>query len=59
MDHQFDESYPFVFIGHVWITIPSDRIITFNILVSCEHQLLPFPLFIKYLVHFFLGLLKL
>ena len=19
MDHQFDESYPFVYIGHVWL----------------------------------------
>ena len=25
---------------------------TFNILVSCEHRLLPFSLFTKYLVHF-------
>ena len=22
MDHQFDESYPFVFIGHVWRGLP-------------------------------------
>ena len=28
-------------------------IITFNILASCEHQLLSFSLFTKYLVHFF------
>ena len=35
------------------IRIPSDRIITFNILASCEHRLLPFSLFTKYLVYFF------
>ena len=37
------------------IRIPSDKIITFNILASCEHRLLPFSLFTKYLVHFWRG----
>ena len=35
------------------IRIPSDKIITFNILASFEHRLLHFSLFTKYLVHFF------
>ena len=24
MDHQFDESYPFVYIGHVWTAPPTE-----------------------------------
>ena len=35
------------------VRIPSDKIITFNILASFEHRLLHFSLFTKYLVHFF------
>ena len=36
MDHHFDESYPFVYIGHVWHSTPVGNEYVRNILINLD-----------------------